>query len=80
MLLVFAAQKKLNEEKEAKKTIKSLLKKDLVHFMGSDCHRKNGIYLEIPKAVKKIEKIVGKEKLYQITTSNAQKIINNEQW
>lgn len=66
--------------KEAKKTIKTLLKKDLVHFMGSDCHRKNGIYLEIPKAVKKIEKIVGKQKLYKITTSNAQKIINNEQW
>lgn len=66
--------------KEAKKTIKTLLKKDLVHFMGSDCHRKNGIYLEIPKAVKKIEKIVGKEKIHEITTYNAKKIINNEQW
>lgn len=66
--------------KEAKKTIKTLLKKNLVHFMGSDCHRKNGIYLEIPKAVKKIEKIIGKEKTYKITTMNAQKIINNEQW
>lgn len=66
--------------KETKKTIKTLLKKNLVHFMGSDCHRKDGIYLEIPKAVKKIEKIVGKQKLHEITTSNAQKIINNEQW
>ena len=51
-----------------------------MHFMGSDCHRKNGIYLEITKAVKKIEKIVGKQKIYEITTSNAKKILNNEQW
>lgn len=66
--------------KEAKKVIKHLLKKDLVHFMGSDCHRKGSVYLEVPKAIKKIEKIVGKEKLYKITTTNAQKILNNEQW
>lgn len=66
--------------KEAKSTIKHLLKKDLVHFMATDCHKKGGIYLDIPKALKKIEKIVGKQKIYEITTSNAQKIINNEQW
>lgn len=66
--------------KEAKDTIKYLLKNKLVNFMGSDCHRKNGIYLDMQKAVKKIEKIVGKEYLYKITTSNAQKIIDNEQW
>lgn len=65
---------------DAKKTMKYLLKNDLVHFMGSDCHRKGGIYLEIPKAIKKIEKIIGKEKLYKITTTNAQKILNNEPW
>ena len=65
---------------EAKKTLKQLLKKDLVHFMATDCHKKCGIYLEIPKAIKKIEKIVGKDRLYEITTSNAQKILNNEQW
>lgn len=66
--------------REAKSAIKYLLKKDLVHFIASDCHKKNGIYLQIPKALKKIEKIIGKQKLYEITTSNAQKIINNEQW
>ena len=66
--------------KEAKNTIKQLLKKDEVHFMGSDCHKKGGIYLSIPKALKKIEKIVGKQKLYEITTANGHKIINNEQW
>ena len=66
--------------KEAKKTVKILLKEDLVHFMGSDCHKKESIYLEVPKALKKIEKIIGKKKIYELTTSNAQKIINNEKW
>lgn len=66
--------------KEAKSTIKYLLKKDLVHFMASDCHKKGGIYLDIPKALKKIEKIVGEKKLLEITTLNQQKILNNEQW
>lgn len=66
--------------KEAKNTIKHLLKKDLVHFMATDCHKKGGIYLDVPKAVKKIEKIVGKQKAYEITTSNAKKILDNEQW
>lgn len=66
--------------KEAKNTIKYLLKKDMVHFMASDCHKKGGIYLEVPKAIKKIEKIVGKQRTYEITTANAQKILNKEQW
>lgn len=66
--------------KEAKKTIKNILKKNLVHFMATDCHRKGGIYLDIPKALRKIEKIVGKDKLYYITTANAKKILNNDKW
>ena len=69
-----------NYGREAKRTLKYLLKKDLVHFMATDCHKKDSIYLEVPKAVKKIEKIIGKEKVYKITTSNAQKILSNEQW
>lgn len=65
---------------DAKKTMKYILKKNLVHFMGTDCHKKGGIYLNIPKALKKIEKIVGKDKLYDITTANARKILDNEKW
>lgn len=66
--------------KEAKNTIKKILKKNLVHFMGTDCHKNSDIYLNVDKAIKKIEKIIGKDKIYEITTSNAQKIINNENW
>ena len=36
---------------EPKKVMKHLLKKDLVHFVASDCHNKGGVYLKVPKAV-----------------------------
>ena len=63
-----------------KKMMKHLLKKDLVHFVASDCHNQGGIYLKVPKAVKKIEKLIGKEKTYKITTLNQQKILKSEEW
>lgn len=69
-----------NYGKQAKNTIKYLLKKNLVHFMATDCHKSGGIYLEVPKAVKKIEKIIGHEEARKITTLNQKKILNNEQW
>ena len=69
-----------NYGKEAKNAMKYLLKKELVHFMATDCHNKGGIYLEVPKALKKIGKIVDNKKLEEITTLNARKILNNEPW
>ena len=66
--------------KNAKSIIKILLKKNLVHFLGSDCHRSKNIYTLIPDAVKKIKKIIGEESLYKITTTNPQKILNNDNW
>lgn len=65
--------------KDAQKTVKKLLKEKLVNFLGSDCHRKGSIYLNIPKAVKKIIKIIGEEEFYKISTTNPQRILNNEE-
>lgn len=62
----------------AKKTVKKLLKNNMIHFLGSDVHRENTIYPKIPKILPKIEKIVGKERLLELTTLNAEKILNNE--
>ena len=49
--------------REAEKTIKTLLKKNQVHFLGSDVHRENGTYLIILDAIKKIRKIIGENKI-----------------
>ena len=64
---------------EAKKTVKKLLKSGLVTFMGSDVHRPNQIYPKISKILKKIAKIIPEQELIEITTLNAQKVLNDEE-
>lgn len=64
--------------KKAEKTIKRLLKENLIQFLGSDVHYENQIYPKIPKAIKKIRKILSDEELEELTTINAQKVLNNE--
>ena len=66
--------------REAEKTIKTLLKKNQVHFLGSDVHRENGTYLIILDAIKRIRKIIGENKINEITTINPKKILQNEEW
>ncbi len=66
--------------REAEKTIKTMLKKNQVHFLGSDVHRENGTYLIILDAIKKIRKIIGENKINEITTINPKKILQNEEW
>lgn len=63
---------------KAKKTIKKLLKENLIQFLGSDVHYENQIYPKIPKAIKKLRKILSEEELEELTTTNAQKVLNNE--
>ena len=65
---------------KAKKTVKKLLKNNLVDFLGSDCHKPNQIYLLVPKAIKKIKKIIGDSRFEKISTLNPQKILKNEEW
>ena len=64
---------------KAKKTVKKLLKQDLIQFLGSDVHRTNQIYPLIPKAIKKMSKIISEEKMEELTTINPQKVLNNEE-
>lgn len=62
----------------AKKTLKKMLKEDLVDFLGSDVHRENTIYPKVPKAIQKISKYISEEKLEELINSNAEKILNGE--
>lgn len=64
----------------AQKTVKKLLKKNYVSFLGSDCHKQNQIYPMIPDAAKKIKKIIGETEFEKISTLNAKKILSNEPW
>lgn len=64
--------------RQIKKTIIKLLKKDLVDFFASDVHKPDTIYPVVGESLTKIEEIVGKERLNEITTNNPKKIILNE--
>lgn len=62
----------------AKKTLKKLLKNNLISFLGSDVHRTGQIYPKIPKTLKKLRKILSIEELEKLTTLNAQKVLKDE--
>lgn len=64
--------------KEAQKTLKKLLKMNLVSFLGTDTHKEGTIYQIMPKILKKLRKIIPEEKLYELTTENPRKILENK--
>ncbi len=61
----------------AKKTLKKLLKEDLISFLGSDVHTVGQIYPKVPKILKKLEKWISPEKLKELTTLNAEEILKS---
>lgn len=65
--------------KKAEKTVKKLLKENLIQFLGSDVHREEHVYILIPKILKKLKKIISSEKLEEITNINPQKVLDNEE-
>ena len=61
----------------AKKTLKKLLKEDLISFLGSDVHAGGQIYTKVPKILRKLEKWISPEKLQELTTFNAEKVLES---
>lgn len=64
--------------KKAKKTIKKMLKKDLVTFFGTDIHHDRSNYDFIELSKKKTRKYVKDEKLNDLFINNAKKIIDEK--
>lgn len=62
----------------AKKTVKRMFKEDMITFLGSDAHKHKSIYLEVPKAIAMISKFYSNERLQELTTYNAEKILRGE--
>ena len=55
-----------------------MIKANLVHFLGSDCHRHHTVYPEVREAISIVDKLVGKEKRVELTEINPMHIIKNE--
>lgn len=64
--------------KKAQILVKKFLENDMVHFLGTDAHRKNTIYLMMPEILTKMEKYIGKEKLEMLTKTNPKLVLENK--
>ena len=58
--------------------VRKMLENNMVHFLGSDVHKKDSIYPKIPEALKKIEEIIGNGKVEEITCINPELALNNK--
>ena len=63
----------------AKKTVKQLLKNNFIHFLGSDIHRPNGIYLRMDEVIETLEKTIDTEKIKELTYINPRKVLENKE-
>lgn len=63
----------------AKKTVKKLLKENLISFLGSDVHKTGQIYSKIPKILKKLNRWISSDMVQNLTTFNAQKVLENQE-
>lgn len=61
------------------KTIKKLLKKDLIDFLATDIHYPNNkIYLNMDKIRKKLKKLISEERFIELTNTNPKNIIEKK--
>lgn len=64
--------------KEAQKTVKLLLKNNMIHFLGSDVHKPGSIYAKMPEIIQELRKILERDELKKLTKTNAQLVLENK--
>ena len=57
---------------------KNLLLKDMVHFLGTDVHREKTVYVRMPQILSELQRMVGKEKIDELTQTNPILALNNK--
>lgn len=63
---------------KAKQTLLKLLEANAIHFLGTDTHAPGSNYIHMREMLDEYEKVIGEERLEELTTINPRKIINNE--
>ena len=63
---------------KAQLIVKRFFENNMIHFLGSDVHKKNSIYPRIPQALSEIRLLVGEEKLEELTTINPGLVLENK--
>lgn len=64
--------------KEAQKTVKQLLKNNMIHFLGSDVHKPKTIYTKMPEILQELRKILERDKIKKLTKINPQLVLENK--
>lgn len=64
--------------KKAEMIVRKFFENNMIHFLGSDVHRQNTIYPQIPRILEEIEDIIGEEKLEELTTTNPKLALGNK--
>jgi len=57
---------------------KKLIENNMIHFLGSDCHKFGSIYPKISRCKKVIEEIIGNDNFDIISSVNPKLVLNNK--
>ena len=55
-----------------------MLKANMIHFLGTDSHRHQTVYLEAKDAIEIVDKVAGKQKRVELTEINPSAILENK--
>lgn len=58
--------------------VKKLLQNNMIHFLGSDVHKENTIYLKMPRILSELNKIVNEDKIQELTKINPRLVLQNK--
>lgn len=63
--------------KTAQKTVMKMLKHKMVHFLGTDTHRKGSLYEDFDSILTELSKVLSQEEINNLTTNNANCILED---
>lgn len=63
--------------KTAQKTVMKMLKHKMVHFLGTDTHRKGSLYEDFDGILKELSKVLSQDEIKDLTTNNAKCILED---
>ena len=62
---------------DSKETLLKLLDANAIHFLGTDTHRKNSIYVKMDDIIKEFKKKIGDDRLKILSEANPRNVLNS---
>lgn len=58
--------------------VRKLLESDMIHFLGTDVHRKETIYKKMPQIMMELKKVIPEDKIIELTETNPRLMLQNK--